>query len=75
MKTAEIRALSQEELQKKIRADREALLDLRMKKKIATLESPAQFRNLRRSIARMETILAEKQRQLASTSPSTSESA
>ncbi len=73
MNTAEIRALSQEELQKKIRANREALLDLRMKKKIATLESPAQFRTLRRSIARMETILAENQRKISSSSSSASE--
>lgn len=63
MKSAELRNLSQEELQKKIRDTREELLQKRLKKKTATLESPSQFRVLRRSIARMETIIGEKRRE------------
>ena len=63
MKPAELRNLSQEELQKKIRDTREELLQKRLKKKTAALESPAQFRVLRRSIARMETIAGEKRRE------------
>lgn len=60
MKTKEIREFSEAELEKKLRDTREELLQLRMRKRTGQVENPAAFRILRKSIARMETLLAEK---------------
>ena len=62
MNVKELRELSIEELQQK-RADfREDLFRLRMRKAVAQLESPIRLRQLRRDIARIETILRERER-------------
>lgn len=61
MKAQEIRELSDQEIQKKLRDSRDQLLHLRLRKKTAPVENPARFRSLRRDIARMETLLREKQ--------------
>ncbi|MGF1484639.1 MAG: 50S ribosomal protein L29 [Opitutales bacterium] len=61
-KTKDLRQLTVEELGKEIRDAREELVKLRMRKQSDQIERPSTFRELRRSIARLETILAEKKR-------------
>jgi large subunit ribosomal protein L29 len=60
MKVAEIRALTAEELVKKINIAKQDLADLNFKHSLNQLENPMTIRTLRREIARMETIVTEK---------------
>ncbi|WP_309399106.1 50S ribosomal protein L29 [Cerasicoccus maritimus] len=60
MKAKEIRELSPEELNKKLREAREELVNLRVRKQVGQVENPAQLRTIRRDIARIETILKQK---------------
>lgn len=60
MKAKDIRELSLEELNKKLRESREELVNLRVRKQVGQVENPSQLRTLRRDIARIETILKEK---------------
>jgi large subunit ribosomal protein L29 len=60
MKTAEIRELSDNEIQKKLRDTRQEHVQLRMRKQTGQVEHPHQFKQLRHEIARLETILREK---------------
>jgi len=60
MKSKEIRELSANEIEKKIRDSRETLLQTRLRKQTGQLEQPHLLQYLRRDIARMETILVEK---------------
>jgi large subunit ribosomal protein L29 len=60
MKSKEIKELSANEIEKKIREEREALLQARLRKQTGQLEQPHLLKKLRRDIARMETILVEK---------------
>lgn len=66
MKAEEIRDLSGEEIAEKIDAAREELFRLRFRSATQQLENPALIRKLRRDIARMKTIL--RQREMASSS-------
>ena len=66
MKAEEIRDLSGEEIADKIDAAREELFRLRFRSATQQLEDPALIRKLRRDIARMKTIL--RQREMASSS-------
>lgn len=60
MKTSDIKELSLAEIEKKVRESREKLLDLRLKKQTGQVEKTHQITDLRKSIARMETIRNEK---------------
>jgi large subunit ribosomal protein L29 len=60
MKAKELRELSIEELQQKRGDLREDLFRLKMRKAVAQLENPVRLRELRRDIARVETILRER---------------
>ncbi|WP_309381518.1 50S ribosomal protein L29 [Cerasicoccus frondis] len=60
MKAKDIRELSPEELNKKLRESREELVNLRVRKQVGQVENPAQLRTIRRDIARIETILKQK---------------
>lgn len=60
MKIKEIKELSANEIVKKIREDRETLLQTRLRKQTGQLEQPHLLKKLRRDIARMETVLVEK---------------
>ncbi len=62
MKSSEIRELSRQELEKKIRDTRDEYLNLRLRKQTGQVEHPDQIKLLRRDIARMETILNEKKK-------------
>ncbi|MCC8087872.1 MAG: 50S ribosomal protein L29 [Rikenellaceae bacterium] len=61
MKTSEIRELSVEELQERIDAEKAALASLKLNHAVSPVENPAPIKNARRNIARMLTILSEKQ--------------
>lgn len=61
MKAKEIRELSIEELEKKLRDARAEILDLRLQKKTGQLEKTHVLGLKRKEIARYETILSEKQ--------------
>ncbi len=60
MKTKEIQELSASELEKKIRDTRDELLQMRMKKQTGQLEKSHMLQELKRDVARMETIRRQK---------------
>jgi large subunit ribosomal protein L29 len=66
-KMAEIRALSEEELRRKMEEARQELFHLRIQKRTGGVEKPSRFRELRRLLARVQTVLHEQRR---GTSPS-----
>ena len=57
----ELRALSSEELVNKIKESKKELFDLRLKQSTGSLEKPSKIHELRKNIARMKTILAERE--------------
>lgn len=57
----ELRALSDEELKSKITEAKKELFDLRLKQSTGSLEKPSRIRELRKNVARMKTILAERE--------------
>jgi len=59
-KTADLRHLSDNELEQQIRANERALLDMRFSQAVGTLDNTAVVRTVRRDIARMKTILRER---------------
>ena len=65
-KPVDLRNLSDDELMQQIRDNESALVDMRFRQAVGTLEDPSAFRVIRRDIARMKTILNERRRQNAS---------
>ena len=61
MKANEIRKLSTEEINTKINESKEELFNLRMKQATWSLEKPSRIRELRKQVARMKTILKERE--------------
>ena len=61
MKTSEIRKMSNEEIEKKISELKDELFDLRMQKATAALEKPHRIRAAKKDVARMKTILKERE--------------
>jgi len=62
MTSKEIRDLSPTEITAKLRDSRDQLLQLRLRKQTGQLEKTHELRELRKTIARLETILNEKSR-------------
>ena len=60
MKAKEIRELTDAEAQAKLRDLRQELFNLRLQQQTARLERPSRLREVRRDIARCETILRER---------------
>lgn len=60
MKTKDIRELSVAEIEKKIRDSRAELVQLRLRKQTGQVEKPHLLRELRRDLARCQTILKDK---------------
>ena len=56
----ELRALSDEELVSRIKESKKELFDLRLKQSTGALEKPSRIHELRKNIARMNTILNER---------------
>ena len=57
----EIRDLTNEEITKKIEEYKQELFNLRFNQATGTLEKPARIKELRRLVARMKTILRERE--------------
>ena len=60
MKTAEVRALTIEELAEKIETAKAQYNQMLLNHAVSPLENPSEIKKARRDIARMMTILAEK---------------
>ena len=61
MKAAELRDLGADELGARVRGLTDQLFRLRIQKSMGQLEAPARVRELRRDLARVKTILREKE--------------
>lgn len=61
MKNSEIRAMSNEEILKKIEESNEELFNLRFSQATGNLEKPSRIKELRKLVARMKTILRERE--------------
>lgn len=59
MKIFEIRELPEQELRKRVSEEEENLAHLRFQKATSQLESPIKVRTVRRTIAKMKTVLRE----------------
>ncbi|MGD0650412.1 MAG: 50S ribosomal protein L29 [Verrucomicrobiia bacterium] len=68
MKPREIREMTEAEAQAKLRDLQQELFNLRLQQQTARLERPTRMREVRRDIARVETILRERQLQTAQAS-------
>jgi large subunit ribosomal protein L29 len=60
MNSKEIRELAPAEISTKLREVREQLLQLRLRKQTGQVEKTHELRGLRKTIARLETVLTEK---------------
>jgi large subunit ribosomal protein L29 len=60
MTSKEIRELAPTEISTKLREVREQLLQLRLRKQTGQVEKTHELRTLRKTIARLETVLTEK---------------
>lgn len=61
VKNKELRELSNEDLLKKIKESKEELFNLRFSQATGNLEKPARIRELRKLVARIKTILRERE--------------
>ncbi len=61
MKNSEIRNMSTEDLTKKIEEYKAELFNLRLSQATGNLEKPSRIRELRKLVARMKTILRERE--------------
>jgi large subunit ribosomal protein L29 len=63
MKPMEIRELTSDDLRARVHDLDDQLFRLRIQKSMGQLEAPAKVRQIRRDLARMKTILREKEQQ------------
>ena len=61
MKINDIRKLSDKELNEKIVESKRTLFDLRLKQSTGNLEKPSSIRELRKDVAKMKTVLKERE--------------
>ena len=61
MKVKEIRELTTEQIETKIVEAKDEIFSLRLKQATGNLEKPSKIHELRKDVARMKTILAERQ--------------
>ena len=60
MNVKEVRDLSKEELEKEVVSLKEELYELRFAQATGTLENPARIREVRKTIARIKTVITER---------------
>jgi large subunit ribosomal protein L29 len=65
MNAKELRSMNQEELNKKLAEAKEELFNLRFQMSTAQLDNPRRVRQVRRDIARIETVRRERELQNA----------
>jgi large subunit ribosomal protein L29 len=63
MKVNEIRKLTTEEIIAKIKEYKEELFNLRFQQATGNLEKPSRIRELRHTVARMKTVLREREKE------------
>jgi large subunit ribosomal protein L29 len=63
MKAGEIRELTVDDLRARVKEMEDQTFRLRIQKSMGQLEAPAKVREIRRDLARIKTILREKERQ------------
>ena len=63
MKVNEIRELSTDEINNKLKETKEELFNLRLSQATGNLEKPSRIRELRKLVARMKTVLRERELQ------------
>ncbi|MBO5138051.1 MAG: 50S ribosomal protein L29 [Bacilli bacterium] len=61
MKVKEIRELSTEEINNKLKETKEELFNLRFQHATGNIEKPSRIRELRHTVARMKTVLKERE--------------
>ncbi|MCI8346736.1 MAG: 50S ribosomal protein L29 [Bacilli bacterium] len=61
MKVNEIRELSTEDIKKKLVETKQELFNLRFQQATGNLEKPSRIRELRHTVARMKTVLKERE--------------
>ncbi len=61
MKVKEIRELTTEEIIAKIKESKEELFNLRFQQATGNLEKPSRIRDLRHTVARLKTVLRERE--------------
>jgi len=61
MKVKEIRELSTKEINEKIVSAKEELFNLRFQQATGTLEKPSRIKDLRHEVARLKTVLRERE--------------
>ena len=61
MKVKEVRELSTEEINKRLVEAKEELFNLRFQQATGSLEKPSRIRDLRHTVARMKTVLKERE--------------
>ena len=61
MKTSEVREMSIADLQDRIQVERNRLESMKLNHAVSPLENTSEFKKVRKDIARMITILAEKE--------------
>ena len=61
MKIEDLRKLTTEELQEKIKESKEELFNLRFQQATGNLEKPSRIRELRHQVARLKTVLRERE--------------
>ena len=63
MKVKEIRELSNEEINAKLKESNEELFNLRINSAMGNLEKPSRLRDLRHQVARLKTVLKEREKE------------
>ena len=63
MKVKEIRELSNEEINAKLKESKEELFNLRINSATGNLEKPSRLRELRHQVARLKTVLKEREKE------------
>ncbi len=66
MKVKEIRELSNDEINQKLKETKEELFNLRFQQATGSLEKPSRIRELRHTVARLKTVLKERENEKAS---------
>ena len=66
MKLNEIRELSNDEINQKLKETKEELFNLRFQQATGSLEKPSRIRELRHTVARLKTVLKERENEKAS---------
>lgn len=61
MKVKEIRKLSTEDINAKLKETKEELFNLRFQQATGNLEKPSRIRDLRHTVARLKTVLKERE--------------